>query len=88
MSIVLLETTTSTTSTVTESTSTTIQQTTEEQSTESTRTTQKSTTTATTAPSTGSTPFVCPGTNGVFPNPSNCRTFYMCSNGIPYLYVS
>ncbi|XP_046650258.1 probable endochitinase isoform X2 [Daphnia pulicaria] len=53
---------------------------------ESTFTTPKSTTTATTVTSAGTTPFACPGTNGAFPNPTNCRTFYMCSNGIPYLY--
>ncbi|EFX74496.1 hypothetical protein DAPPUDRAFT_324314 [Daphnia pulex] len=59
---------------------------TQKPTTESTFTTPKSTTTATTVTSTGTTPFACPGTNGVFPNPTNCKTFYMCSNGIPYLY--
>ncbi|XP_057371460.1 probable endochitinase isoform X2 [Daphnia carinata] len=30
-------------------------------------------------------PFDCQD-NGAYPNPSNCNTFYMCSNGIAYLY--
>ncbi len=27
-------------------------------------------------------------TDYIFPNPEDCTTFYMCSNGLPYLYVS
>ena len=49
-----------------------------------------STTTETTQlPSTATvTKFVCPS-SGNFPNPSPCSgTFYMCSNGTPYLFVS
>lgn len=33
-------------------------------------------------------PFVCPTPSGQFPNPENCHTFYMCSNGLKYLFVS
>ncbi|XP_046650259.1 integumentary mucin C.1-like isoform X3 [Daphnia pulicaria] len=71
-------------STTTATTATTVV--TQKPTAESTFTTPKSTTTATTVTSARTTPFACPGTNGAFPNPTNCRTFYMCSNGIPYLY--
>nr|CAH0104050.1 unnamed protein product [Daphnia galeata] len=73
----------------TESTSvSTIKSTTTVNSTVSTVTTQKSTTETTTVNSTEYIPFVCPGStpNGIYPNPNNCKTFYLCSNGIAYLY--
>lgn len=33
------------------------------------------------------TPFSCPS-DGNKANPYDCNTFYMCSNGTPYLFVS
>jgi hypothetical protein len=37
-------------------------------------------------------PNICQQSNSstdyIFPNPEDCTTFYMCSNGLPYLYVS
>ncbi|XP_037081919.1 peritrophin-1-like [Pollicipes pollicipes] len=29
--------------------------------------------------------FDCPTSNGLFPNPKDCHSFYHCSNGYPYL---
>ncbi|KAF0504575.1 family 31 glucosidase [Gigaspora margarita] len=29
--------------------------------------------------------FKCPEKNGLFPNPYDCKTFYQCANGYPYL---
>ena len=40
------------------------------------------TTTTTVAPTPG---FDCPTSNGLFPNPLDCHTFYHCSNGHAYL---
>ena len=35
------------------------------------------------------TPFSCRGMpDGVYPNPSDCNTFFMCSNGNQFLFVS
>ena len=51
-------------------------------------TTSESTTTA--RPPTPS-QFDCPpdnGGNGLYPNPDDCTTFYECSNGVAYFYVT
>ncbi len=32
--------------------------------------------------------FTCPGPSGSYPNPDDCSSFYVCSNGIPNLLVS
>lgn len=31
-------------------------------------------------------PFECPKPDGTYPNPASCKSFYMCINGIPYLF--
>lgn len=31
--------------------------------------------------------FVCPSDNGLYPNPEDCKTFYQCTGGKPYLKV-
>ena len=31
--------------------------------------------------------FVCPSENGLYPNPDDCKTFYQCTGGKPYLKV-
>ena len=50
-------------------------------------TTESSTTEAsTTTTKKTSTPFACTA-DGIYANPDNCSTFYICSNGTPYLFV-
>ena len=48
-------------------------------------TTSKPVTTKAPATTRGPSPFDCPTSNGLFPNPKDCHTFYQCSNGNAYL---
>jgi len=32
-------------------------------------------------------PIVCPPSNGIMANPNDCHSFYICANGLPYLFA-
>ena len=80
-------TTTTTRRTTTILPTTTMATTTRARRTSTTTTVEPST--PSTAQSTATTKFVCPPSSGNYPNPLPCsNTFFICSNGTPYLFVS